>query len=77
MADYSSILDTANPPGDLFTRAEENKTEEEAAMFRGITGIALDQCHHSACDNVTNLDSEASELHAKATADSVAAYASL
>jgi hypothetical protein len=43
-------------------------------MFGGTAGIALDQCYHSACDNVTNLEMNAFELHAKAIAASVATY---
>jgi hypothetical protein len=43
-------------------------------MFGGTAGIALDQCYHAACDNVTNLELNAFELHAKAIAASVATY---
>ena len=44
-------------------------------MFGGEAGVALDVCYHSACDNMTNLNTEAFELHAKAIAESVATYA--
>lgn len=43
-------------------------------MFGGLAGVALDQCYHQACDNVTNLNMDAFELHAKAIAASVATY---
>lgn len=74
-SDYGPFLDVGIPSGGLFTGAEENKTEEEVLLFGGTAGIALDQCYHSACDNVTNLNLEAFELHGKAIADSVATYA--
>ncbi|KAH7073663.1 hypothetical protein BKA63DRAFT_472031 [Paraphoma chrysanthemicola] len=74
-SDYGPFLDVGIPSGGLFTGAEENKTEEEALLFGGTAGIALDQCYHAACDNVTNLNLEAFELHGKAIADSVATYA--
>lgn len=74
-SDYGPFLDVGVPSGGLFTGAEELKTEEEALLFGGTAGVALDQCYHAACDNVTNLNLEAFELHAKAIADSVATYA--
>jgi hypothetical protein len=58
----------------MFTGADENTTEEEAIVFGGIAGVALDQCYHQACDNVTNLNTEAFELHAKVIAAPVATY---
>jgi Zn-dependent M28 family amino/carboxypeptidase len=74
-SDYGPFLDVGIPAGGLFTGAEELKTEEETEMFGGEAGVALDACYHSACDNVTNLNMEAFELHAKAIAEAVAIYA--
>lgn len=74
-SDYGPFLDVGIPSGGLFTGAEENKTVEEALMFGGTANIALDQCYHQACDNVTNLAIDAFETHAKAIAVSVATYA--
>jgi len=74
-SDYGPFLEVGIPSGGLFTGAEENKTAEEAIWFGGEAGVALDQCYHSACDNVTNLNMDAFELHAKAIAASVATYA--
>jgi hypothetical protein len=48
---------------------------DEALLFGGTAGIALDQCYHQACDNVTNLAMDVFETHAKAIAESVATYA--
>lgn len=73
-SDYQGFIDVGIPAGGLFTGAEENKTAEEAILFGGTAGIALDQCYHQACDNVTNLNLDAFELHAKAIASAVATY---
>jgi Zn-dependent M28 family amino/carboxypeptidase len=73
-SDYGPFLDVGIPSGGLFTGAEENKTAEEALMFGGTAGIALDHCYHQACDNVTNLDLDAFETHAKGIAAAVATY---
>jgi Zn-dependent M28 family amino/carboxypeptidase len=75
-SDYGPFLDVGIPSGGLFTGAEENKTAEEALLFGGTAGIALDACYHQACDNVTNLEMNAFELHAKAIAAAVATYSS-
>jgi Zn-dependent M28 family amino/carboxypeptidase len=75
-SDYGPFLDVGIPSGGLFTGAEENKTAEEALMFGGTAGIALDACYHAACDNVTNLEMNAFELHAKAIAAAVGTYSS-
>jgi hypothetical protein len=32
-------------------------------MFGGIANVALDQCYHQACDNVTNLNMDAFETY--------------
>ncbi|KAH7411907.1 hypothetical protein DE146DRAFT_674338 [Phaeosphaeria sp. MPI-PUGE-AT-0046c] len=73
-SDYGPFLDVGIPSGGLFTGAEENKTAEEALMFGGTADVALDQCYHQACDNVTNLELNAFETHAKGIAAAVAKY---
>jgi Zn-dependent M28 family amino/carboxypeptidase len=73
-SDYGPFLEVGIPSGGLFTGAEENKTEEEVLLFGGAANVALDQCYHQACDNVTNLAMDAFETHAKAIADAVATY---
>jgi len=73
-SDYGPFLDVGIPSGGLFTGAEENKTAEEALAFGGTADVALDQCYHQACDNVTNLALDAFETHAKGIAAAVATY---
>lgn len=74
-SDYGPFLDAGVPAGGLFTGAEEIKTDEEAALFGGTAGIALDANYHGAGDNVSNLALDAFEVNSKASAWAVATYA--
>ncbi|HEY6629283.1 MAG TPA: M28 family peptidase [Acidimicrobiia bacterium] len=47
------------PVGGLFTGAEEIKTAEQAAVFGGRAGEALDPCYHAACDTYKNVSKRA------------------
>lgn len=73
-SDYGPFLDAGIPSGGTFTGAEDLKTEEEAEMFGGEAGVALDKCYHQACDDIDNLNMEAFELHSKLIAAAVAKY---
>lgn len=75
-SDYGPFLDVGIPSGGLFTGAEDNKTEEEAALFGGDAGVAYDACYHAACDNITNLALDAFEINTQAIAYSIGTYAS-
>lgn len=46
------------PTGGLYTGAEDIKTEEQAAIFGGTAGLALDPCYHQACDGVDNVNAK-------------------
>jgi len=74
-SDYQAFADNGVASGGLFTGADDIKTEEEAALFGGIVGEALDQNYHTALDNYDNLNFTAFELMTKAIASSVAEYA--
>jgi Zn-dependent M28 family amino/carboxypeptidase len=52
-SDYGPFIAVGIPAGGLFTGAEEVKTEEEAARYGGLAGVAYDPCYHQACDNLT------------------------
>ena len=49
------------PAGGLFTGAEGIKTEEEAAIFGGLAGVAYDPCYHQACDVYSDVKQKMSE----------------
>lgn len=58
-SDYGPFIAEGIPAGGLFSGAEEIKTEEQAAEFGGTAGVALDACYHLACDDITNLSTNA------------------
>jgi Zn-dependent M28 family amino/carboxypeptidase len=74
-SDYEAFIDVGIPAGGLFTGAEGEKTEEEAALFGGEAGIAYDENYHGPGDTIDNLSNEAYLVNTKAIADAVAKYA--
>jgi Zn-dependent M28 family amino/carboxypeptidase len=74
-SDYAAFLENGIPSGGLFTGAEQLKTEEEAQLFGGEAGVALDVNYHQAGDTIENLNHEAFELNTRSIANSVALYA--
>jgi len=74
-SDYGPFLDVGIPSGGLFTGAEDNKTVEEAALFGGTAGVALDACYHAACDDINNLALDAWVVNTQAIANSIGTYA--
>ncbi|KAK3318055.1 hypothetical protein B0H66DRAFT_556128 [Apodospora peruviana] len=74
-SDYAAFIENGIPAGGIFTGAEAIKTEEEAALFGGQAGVALDINYHGVGDTVDNLDWTAFLLNTKAIANSVAKYA--
>lgn len=67
-SDYAQFFEEGIAFGGLFTGAEGIKTEEQAAKFGGEAGIAYDPCYHAACDNMQNINDEALEINADASA---------
>ncbi|WP_309044476.1 M28 family metallopeptidase [Marinobacter sediminicola] len=67
-SDYAQFFEVGIAFGGLFTGAEGIKTEEQAAKFGGEAGISYDPCYHAACDDITNVDELALEIHGDAAA---------
>ncbi len=62
-SDYGPFIEAGIPAGGLFSGAEGVKTEEQAAIYGGTAGEPYDACYHEACDDITNLNTNAlSEL---------------
>ena len=59
------------PAGGIFTGAEQIKTAQEAALFGGTAGVALDPCYHQACDTINNLNLKALGEMKDAAADAL------
>lgn len=67
-SDYAAFSAAGIAVGGVFTGAEAKKSEEEAVLFGGKAGEAYDSCYHKACDNLSNLSSEALEFNTHALA---------
>ncbi|KAF7114183.1 hypothetical protein CNMCM5793_007761 [Aspergillus hiratsukae] len=74
-SDYQAFILNGVPSGGLFTGAEVLKTEEQAKLFGGQAGVALDANYHQEGDDMTNLNREAFLINSRATAFAVATYA--
>lgn len=74
-SDYAAFLENGIPSGGLFTGAEQPKTEEEAKLFGGQAGVALDINYHEKGDDIKNLNHDAYLWNSQAIANSVAKYA--
>jgi Zn-dependent M28 family amino/carboxypeptidase len=68
-SDYVAFTNAGIPAGGIFTGAEKIKTAEEAELFGGTAGLALDPCYHQACDTIDNLNLTALREMKNAAAD--------
>lgn len=74
-SDYQAFIDNGIPAGGTDTGADGIKTEEQVRLFGGTAGIIHDPNYHQAADNVSNLNTTAFEVNAKAIAAAVGEYA--
>jgi Zn-dependent M28 family amino/carboxypeptidase len=58
-SDYGPFIEVGIPAGGLFSGAEGVKTPEQAAVYGGTAGEPYDPCYHEACDDITNLNTQA------------------
>jgi Zn-dependent M28 family amino/carboxypeptidase len=58
-SDYGPFIDVGIPAGGLFSGAEGEKTEAQAATYGGTAGEPYDACYHQACDTTNNLNTKA------------------
>ncbi|MCZ2263742.1 M20/M25/M40 family metallo-hydrolase [Isoptericola sp. QY 916] len=65
-SDYDAFISNGIPASGLFTGADAIKTEEEAAVFGGVAGEALDQNYHSEGDDLSNVSLEALDIMSRA-----------
>jgi Zn-dependent M28 family amino/carboxypeptidase len=57
-SDYGPFIEVGVPAGGLFSGAEELKTAEQAAIFGGTAGVALDANYHAAGDTINNINTK-------------------
>nr|WP_253905929.1 M28 family peptidase [Arthrobacter sp. H5] len=74
-SDYGPFIAEGIPAGGLFTGAEGIKTEEQAALFGGVAGMAYDSCYHAACDDTGNVSIESVDQMSDAIAHLTLTYA--
>ncbi len=58
-SDYGPFIAAGIPAGGLFSGAEGIKTAEQEDAYGGTAGEAYDPCYHQACDDITNLNTNA------------------
>jgi Zn-dependent M28 family amino/carboxypeptidase len=74
-SDYGPFIDAGIPAGGLFTGADEIKTEEQAEIYGGTAGDALDPYYHTPNDNLGNINLDVLEDMADAAAHAVQTFA--
>lgn len=67
-SDYEAFIQNGVASTGLFTGAEVLKTEEEAKMFGGQAGVALDPNYHAEGDDITNINLRALDINTDALA---------
>ncbi|GAA3524697.1 aminopeptidase [Aeromicrobium flavum] len=71
-SDYGPFIAAGIPAGGLFTGAEGVKTPEQVPLYGGTAGVAYDECYHSECDDITNVNVDALHEMGDAAAFAVA-----
>lgn len=74
-SDYQAFINNGIPSGGLFTGAEEIKTEEQAALWGGTAGEALDPNYHTPLDSLANYSKKALYVNTGALATALLTYA--
>jgi Zn-dependent M28 family amino/carboxypeptidase len=74
-SDHASFAAVGIPAGGLFSGAGSVKTAQQAAVYGGIEGQALDPCYHRECDRVEGINWEVLGQFAAAAAHTVLTYA--
>jgi len=55
-SDYGPFINANIAAGGLAAGAEQLKTEEEARLQGGTSGVPYDVCYHKKCDNINNIN---------------------
>jgi Zn-dependent M28 family amino/carboxypeptidase len=74
-SDHNAFREARIPVGGIFSGASEGKSREQAALFGGTAGLAMDACYHLACDTVSNVNVEEVAIYAETAAEAVLAIA--
>jgi Zn-dependent M28 family amino/carboxypeptidase len=74
-SDYSPFLSAGIPIGGLTTGSSQRKTEVQARLWGGRSGVAFDPNYHTGRDTVDNIDRKALSVMGQAVAFAVGTYA--
>ncbi|SEP24802.1 M28 family peptidase [Trujillonella endophytica] len=74
-SDYEAFILAGIPSSGLFTGAEEIKTDEQQAIWGGVSGEQFDPCYHEACDTIENLDLHALDVNSDLIAFAMLTFA--
>ncbi|MBQ1125179.1 M28 family metallopeptidase [Streptomyces smyrnaeus] len=70
-SDHASFKRAGVTVGGTFTGAGARKTRAQADKWGGTAGEPYDACYHSSCDDTSNIDEKALDLHSDAIAHAV------
>jgi Zn-dependent M28 family amino/carboxypeptidase len=74
-SDYSPFLDAGVPIGGTTTGAAQRKTELQARLWGGTSGVPFDRNYHLPGDDIRNIDRDALAVMGPAVAFAVGTYA--
>lgn len=74
-SDYVYFLKKSIPIGGVSTGAEELKKVEDLKKFKGVEDVEYDECYHSSCDDLSNLNYEPWLVNSMLVAHLVGKYA--
>jgi aminopeptidase S len=75
-SDFAPFVDAGIPSAGLLAGDSGRKSEDQARRWGGVPGEAFDRCYHSACDDLTNVDTTALDRFTDVAAGTVAYFAS-
>ncbi|MBA0051172.1 M28 family peptidase [Streptomyces sp. AJS327] len=70
-SDHASFKDAGVTVGGTFTGAGATMSQEQADKWGGTAGEPFDGCYHSSCDDVSNINESALDLHSDGIAHAV------
>jgi Zn-dependent M28 family amino/carboxypeptidase len=74
-SDYDAFTQVGIPAGGIFAGAEDIKTPAQVALYGGTAGVALDQCYHQLCDDLTNINDTGLDQHSDAAVHAILTFA--
>lgn len=74
-SDYGPFISVGIPAGGLFTGGDGTKTPEQQLVYGGTAGITYDECYHTPCDDIDNVDRTVLHQMSDAIAHTVLTFA--